>query len=58
MGKFQENGGALEFEPWWVASHWTVVSLDYKPIRDVLMSSPCFWHSAYTGFPVVFPAGK
>jgi hypothetical protein len=29
----QEKVRAPGFEPWWVASHWTVLPLDYKPNR-------------------------
>jgi hypothetical protein len=29
--KIQEKMRAPEFEPWWVASHWTVLPLDYNP---------------------------
>jgi hypothetical protein len=29
--KVQENVGAPGFELWWVASHWTVLPLDYTP---------------------------
>jgi hypothetical protein len=28
--KIQENVWAPGFEPWWVASYWTVLPLDYK----------------------------
>jgi hypothetical protein len=31
--KIQEKVRAPRFEPWWVASHWTVLPLDYKPIH-------------------------
>jgi hypothetical protein len=31
--KIQEKVRAPGFEPWWVASHWTVLPLDYKPNR-------------------------
>jgi hypothetical protein len=35
--KIQEKVRAPGFEPWWVASHWTVLPLDYKPNRMVNM---------------------
>jgi len=25
---------ASKFEPWWIGSHWSVLPLDYKPIRS------------------------
>jgi hypothetical protein len=31
--KIQEKVRAPGFELWWVASHWTVLPLDYKPNR-------------------------
>jgi hypothetical protein len=35
------NKSRKSCEPWWVASHWTVLPLDYKPNHDhhVLLSS-------------------
>jgi hypothetical protein len=38
--KIQEKVRAPGFEPWWVASHWTVLQLDYKPNRTFHASSP------------------
>jgi hypothetical protein len=32
--KIQEKVRAPGFEPWWVASHWTVLPLDYKSDRN------------------------
>jgi hypothetical protein len=32
--KIQEKVRAPGFEPWWVASHWTVLPLDYKSNRN------------------------
>jgi hypothetical protein len=32
--KIQEKVRAPGFEPWWVASHWTVLLLDYKSNRN------------------------
>jgi hypothetical protein len=32
--KIQEKVRAPGFELWWVASHWTVLPLDYKPNRQ------------------------
>jgi hypothetical protein len=31
--KILENVRAPGFKQWWVASHWTVLPLDYNPIR-------------------------
>jgi hypothetical protein len=31
--KIQEKVRAPGFEPWWVASHWTILPLDYKTNR-------------------------
>jgi hypothetical protein len=44
--KIQEKVRAPRFEPWWVASHWTVLPLDYKPNRSygMCLSISCRRH--------------
>jgi hypothetical protein len=38
--KIQEKVRALGFEPWWLASHWTILPFDYSPIAGILFSTP------------------
>jgi hypothetical protein len=37
--KIQEKVQAPGFEPWWVASHWTILPLDYKHNRTLSYDS-------------------